>query len=115
MADPVPLSSSLDGVVRALHGTDRVQLGGVFGRWDDAVGRDLASHVRPIKLDRRVLVVEAADAAWATQVKFLADTVVQRLATVAGVEVDRIEVRVAAPSRSGGAGRDRTLRGSPGP
>jgi predicted nucleic acid-binding Zn ribbon protein len=95
MADPVPLTQSLDSVMRSLRGADRIQLGGLFGRWDEAVGETVAAHVRPIKLDRGVLLVEADDPAWATQVKFLADTIVERLHDVAGVEVDTVEVRVA--------------------
>lgn len=95
MADPVPLSQSLDSVMRSLRGADRVQLGGLFGRWDEAVGEAVAAHVQPIKLDHGVLLVEADDPAWATQVKFLADTIVERLFDVAGVEVRSVEVRVA--------------------
>lgn len=94
MADPVPISESLDSVMRSLRGTDRIQIGGVFGRWDDAVGPAVAAHVRPVRLDERVLTVEADDPAWATQVKFLSATITARLAEVAGVVVDRIDVRV---------------------
>jgi predicted nucleic acid-binding Zn ribbon protein len=97
MADPVPLAHSLDGVLRSLRGADRIQIGGVFGRWVDAVGEHLAAHVRPVKLDRDVLVVEADDPAWATQTRFLADTIIDRLAEVARVRVTRVEVRVAGP------------------
>lgn len=95
MPEPVPLSRSLDGLMRSLRGADRIQIGGVFGRWTDAVGEHLASHVRPVKLDDDVLLVEADDPAWATQAKFLADTIRARLAEVAGVRVERLEVRVA--------------------
>ncbi len=95
MTDPVPITASLDGVMRSLRGGDRRQIGGVFGRWDEAVGEAVAAHVRPVRLDEGVLTVEAEDPAWATEVKFLADTIVQRLATVAGVELQRIEIRVA--------------------
>ena len=93
--EPVPLTSSLDAMMRSLRGTDRIQIGGVFGKWDEAVGPSVAAHLRPVKLDRGVLLVEADEAAWATQAKFLADTIVDRLRTVAGVEIERVEVRVA--------------------
>ena len=93
MNDPVPISHSLDGVVKSLRGPSRRAVSGVFGRWSDAVGEQVAEHVRPLKLDERVLVVEVDDPAWATQVKFLTPTIIERLAAVAGVEVDRIEVR----------------------
>ena len=92
--DPVPISRSLDSIMKSLRGTDRIQIGGVFGRWDDAVGPAVAAHVRPVRLDQGVLTVEADEPAWATQVKFLAGTITTRLAEVANVEIERIEVRV---------------------
>jgi predicted nucleic acid-binding Zn ribbon protein len=94
MNEPVPISDSLDGVVRSLRGPSRKAVGGVFGRWADAVGEQIADHVRPLKLDEGVLVVEVDDPAWATQVKFLVPTIIERLREVAGVEIERVEVRV---------------------
>lgn len=98
MAEPVPITTSLDGIMRSLRGTDRIQIGGVFGRWEDAVGETVAAHVRPVRLDNGVLTVEADEPAWATQVKFLAGTITTRLADVAGVQIERVEVRVARGS-----------------
>ena len=95
MADPVPLSESLDHMMRSLRGADRRQLSGVFGRWVDAVGQDLAQHVRPLKVDGGVLTVGVEDAAWATQVAFVSATIIERLREVAQVEIERVEVRVA--------------------
>jgi predicted nucleic acid-binding Zn ribbon protein len=94
MNDPIPISDSLDGVVRSLRGPSRSAVGGVFGRWPEAVGEQIAEHVRPLKLDDRALVVEVDDPAWATQVRFLVPTIIERLREVAGVEIDRVEVRV---------------------
>ena len=71
MAEPVPITTSLDGIMKSLRGTDRIQIGGVFGRWDDAVGANVAAHVRPVRLDNGVLTVEADEPAWATQVNWL--------------------------------------------
>ncbi len=82
-------------MMRSLRGTDRIQIGGVFGRWYDAVGETVAAHVRPVRLEDGVLTVEADDPAWATQVKFLAGTITSRLREVAAVQVERVEVRVA--------------------
>jgi predicted nucleic acid-binding Zn ribbon protein len=95
VAEPIPITASLDGIMKSLRGTDRIQIGGVFGKWDDAVGPTVAAHVRPVRLDQNVLTVEADDPAWATQVKFLTGTITTRLAEVANVQVERIEVRVA--------------------
>ena len=57
VSDPVPISRSLDSIMKSLRGTDRIQIGGVFGRWDDAVGPAVAAHVRPVRLDQGVLTV----------------------------------------------------------
>ncbi len=92
--DPVPISSSLDDLVRSLRGPSRESVGGLFGRWDEAVGDQVAQHVKPLKLDQGVLVVEVDDPAWATQVKFLTPMITERLQHVANVRVDRIDVRV---------------------
>ena len=93
-SDPIPLSSSLDAVVKSLRGPSRAAVGGVFGRWVEAVGDQIAAHVQPVRLDGDALLVEVDDPAWATQVKLLTATIIERLTTVAGVTVTRIDVRV---------------------
>jgi predicted nucleic acid-binding Zn ribbon protein len=99
----VPIGESLNSVVRSLRNesTDAVsasqmasQMGGVFGRWAEAVGDAVANHVKPVKLDGTKLVVEVDDPAWATQLRFLETTLKQRLLEVAGATVDTIEARV---------------------
>jgi predicted nucleic acid-binding Zn ribbon protein len=94
--DPVPLSDALEGVLRSLRGgAGRAEVRGVFGQWDEAVGDAIAAHVRPVRLERGVLLVEVDDPSWATQVRILLDEIRSRLATVTGVVVERIEIRVA--------------------
>ena len=91
VSDPVPISRSLDSIMKSLRGTDRIQIGGVFGH---RAHLELLHDVRPVRLDQGVLTVEADEPAWATQVKFLAATISARLAEVAGVDIERIDVRV---------------------
>ena len=101
--DPVPFGESLDRVVRSLRhdpsdasssGQTASQMGGVFGRWSEAVGDAVAAHVKPVKLDGTKLIVEVDDPAWATQLRFLETTLKQRLLEVAGAVVETIEARV---------------------
>src|SRR4029078_7980030 len=101
--DPVPIGESLDSVVRSLHpeaslaqpsSQSAAQMGGVFGRWSEAVGDAVAEHVTPIKLDGTKLVGEVDDPAWATQLRFLETTLKQRLQDVAGAVIETVEVRV---------------------
>jgi predicted nucleic acid-binding Zn ribbon protein len=101
--DPVPLSESLNGVVRSLRGPDAdpaaavTAMGGVFGRWNDTVGDVVARHVQPVKLDGAKLVVEVDDPAWATQLKFLEANLRERLHEATGAQIDAFEVRVRRP------------------
>jgi predicted nucleic acid-binding Zn ribbon protein len=98
--DPIPLSESLNGVVRSLRGpaataaAGMTAMGGVFGRWNETVGEAIARHVQPIKLDGGKLVVEVDDPAWATQLKFLEANLRERLLESTGARIDSFEVRV---------------------
>jgi predicted nucleic acid-binding Zn ribbon protein len=96
--DPVPLSQSLSGVMRSLRGPDETvgaaAMGGVFGRWAEAVGDVVAAHVQPVKLDGSHLVVEVDDPAWATQLKFLESDLRARLREVTGARIEQFDVRV---------------------
>jgi predicted nucleic acid-binding Zn ribbon protein len=101
--DPVPIGESLDSVVKSLRpetsssqpaSQTAAQMGGVFGRWAEAVGDAVAEHVKPIKLDGTRLVVEVDDPAWATQLRFLEATLKQRLLEVAGATIESVDVRV---------------------
>lgn len=97
--EPVSITDSLGSVIRSLRNdsSDAVsssQIGGVFGRWAEAVGDAVAAHVKPVKLDGTKLVVEVDDPAWATQLRFLETTLKQRLLDVAGATVETIEARV---------------------
>lgn len=105
--DPVPIGDSLNNVVRSLRnetsdsvssspasGQTAKQMGGIFGRWTEAVGDAVAAHVKPVKLDGAKLIVEVDDPAWATQLRFLETTLKQRLLEVAGAEIETIEARV---------------------
>ena len=103
----MPFGESLDRVVRSLHNDTSgsaasaatnsqtaSQMGGVFGRWAEAVGDAVAVHVTPVKLDGSKLVVEVDDPAWATQLRFLEATLKARLLEVAGATIETVEVRV---------------------
>ena len=116
--EPIQLGASLAEVVNGLRPEDRSArgtttartntpmsaLGGVFGRWDEAVGASVAAHVQPVKVDGSLLVVSVDDPAWATQLKFLEGSLRERLLEVTGAVIERIEVRVTRP---GGQAADR--------
>jgi len=59
-------------------GTD-VRVHGVFTRWEQLVGREVAQHCSPEAFADGKLIVRTDSTAWATQVRLLAPTVVRRL------------------------------------
>ncbi|MFI6509807.1 DUF721 domain-containing protein [Streptosporangium sp. NPDC050855] len=82
-----------------------VAVGGVFGRWQEIVGADMAAHTRPETFAEGEVVVIADSTAWATQVRMLAPTLVRRLNEELGDgTVQRVKVRGPqnGPRRNGG-------------
>jgi len=73
----------LDSVVSRLvddHGWDLdLRVHGVFGRWQELVGAEVAQHCTPESFADGRLVVRTDSTAWATQLRLLAPTVVRRL------------------------------------
>jgi predicted nucleic acid-binding Zn ribbon protein len=94
--EPMPLNSSLDQVLKGLRGagTQARSMGSLFSRWAEAVGPVIADHARPVKFDGDHLLVEVDEPAWATQLRFLESDVIERLRSIAGLEVSRFDIRV---------------------
>ena len=67
--------------------------------WEAAVGPRIAARTEPIRLERRVLLVRAATAAWASELSLLGESIVERL-RARGVVLDavRFTVGTVAPS-----------------
>ena len=109
--DPQPLSTALDGLLRDQGWRLAAAVGSVFGRWDQLVGPDVAAHTRPERFSDGELLVIADSAAWATQVRLLAATLVRALnAELGHGTVTRVVVRGPAPPRRMGPLRVRGTR-----
>lgn len=77
--DPQMLDAAMGRLI-ANHGWEldlRVQ--GVFGRWAELVGSEIADHCTPESFEEGRLVVRTDSTAWATQLKLLTPSVVRRL------------------------------------
>lgn len=92
--DPEPFGRAIRDLL-ADRGWERsVAVGGVFGRWPEIVGVDLAAHTRPEAFEDGEVIVAADSTAWATQVRLLASTLVRRLNEELGDgTVKRVKVR----------------------
>ncbi|NIR37568.1 MAG: DUF721 domain-containing protein [Actinobacteria bacterium] len=93
---PERLGRVLDRLLGSLRAPTTDVLDTVFSRWAEIVGPDVAAHARPIAVEGSTLTVEADDPAWASELRWLENEVVARLAEVAGTDrISRVFVRVA--------------------
>jgi predicted nucleic acid-binding Zn ribbon protein len=77
--DPQPLDATVGRIVDD-HGWDlNLRVQGVFARWAEIVGSEIAAHTTPETFADGKLVVRTDSTAWATQLKLLAPSVVRRL------------------------------------
>ncbi len=77
--DPQQLGSELDRLIDDRGWALDLRVRGVFARWTEIVGPEIGAHSTPETLTDGTLVVRTDSTAWATQLRLLAGTVLQRL------------------------------------
>lgn len=91
---PRRLGDLVGRYVQRAVGVDVPAARDIFTHWAEFVGEQVAPHVTPVRLEKRVLTVEVVDNAWATQMTFLESQLLTTLREHAGDVVDAINVRV---------------------
>lgn len=91
--DPQPIAGLVARLVDDRGWELDLRVRGLFARWEDLVGAEVADHCRPESFADGRLFVRADSTAWATQLRLLAPALVRRLnddlgaGTVTAVEV----------------------------
>jgi predicted nucleic acid-binding Zn ribbon protein len=112
---PVHVGTSVERVLRHLGAPTSDALETVFGRWATLVGPKIAAHAAPIGVATGRLTVRADDPAWANQLRWLEQELLDRLASALGPGVvTAIDVRVG-PADAGRPGYQRPARRRSGP
>ena len=98
MADEaVPVGRALERLLGGLNAPSSDVLAVVFGRWDEVVGPAAARHCRPLAIEGERLVVVAFDPVWASELRWLAASVIDRINEMSGEQRLRsMSVRVEA-------------------
>src|SRR5688572_29918417 len=102
--DPAKFSDVLARLVKTRGWERPAAEATLFGSWPQVVGPDIASHSRPLSLDNGELTIEAESAAWATQLRLLQSSILNRIgATVGHNLVTTLRIHgPAAPARGKG-------------
>ena len=87
--DPAALGDSLSALVSERQWEDALRTAGIPARWEQIVGADIAAHCRPERLEGDTLTCVAESTAWATQIRMLSRTILDRLAVEVGKDVVR--------------------------
>jgi predicted nucleic acid-binding Zn ribbon protein len=113
--DPQLFGRAIRELLAARGWEQPIAVGGVFGRWNEIVGPDLAAHTTPETFADGEVTVVADSTAWATQVRLLAPMLLRRLNEELGDgTVKRVKVRGPQAGPGGGGGGLR-VRGGRGP
>src|SRR5262245_50847160 len=100
---PAPVTAALDAIRREYRLPEPSELDAVTEAWAGLVGDALARHSRPQSLRGGVLVVVADAAAWAGQLRYLDQVLVERIAAeLPAVTVREVRVTVAREHGSRG-------------
>lgn len=83
-------------------------LSGIFARWQELVGEEIAAHAAPRSLRDGILVVEVDQPAWAAQLGFLSAQLLSKFEAAVGPgEVLDIRFRVVGPGTAPGRRKPR--------
>jgi len=77
--DPQLLGAMVDKLVGDQGWALELRMRGVFARWPELVGDEVAAHTTPETFTDGKLVVRTDSTAWATQLTYLVPTVLRRL------------------------------------
>jgi predicted nucleic acid-binding Zn ribbon protein len=100
--DPVSLGSVIDGLMAEQVFSRGMPVASLASRWVGVVGERLAEQTEPLALDSGVLTVGAANGAWASQVRFMADEVKRRANEALGNDAVRLVTVIVRNRRSQG-------------
>ena len=96
--DPQPLGALLGKLVKTRGWRKPAAHAGLFARWAELVGPEVAAHCRPVSCNDGELVVEAESATWAVQLRLFKPQMLDRLSSAVGPSVVS-RIRIQAPTQ----------------
>lgn len=95
---PRPLGDVMAGIVGQRGWSERLRAARIHDLWPEVAGPDVARHAVPVRLAGGVLVLEVADPAWATQLRYLVPQLVEGANRALGEPLVRdVVIRMRGP------------------
>ncbi len=77
--DPVLIGDQFEQLLGERGWQVDIAAGSVMGRWPSIVGPGVAGHSQPVGFQDGILTVRAESTAWATQLRYMASQLIQRI------------------------------------
>src|SRR3954469_13727271 len=85
--DPALLGHAVDELIRDRQWAKTLRSAGILTRWEHIVGAEVAGHCRPVSLEGGRLSCVAESTAWATQIRLLSASLLDRIAAELGTGI----------------------------
>lgn len=108
--DPQGLGNVFNRMVKERGWTSPVAVGSVISRWDELVGADIGAHCRPESFQDTAVQVRCDSTAWATQLRLLSTSLLQRFEAELGPGVVT-KIQVLGPAAPNWRKGYRTVKG----
>jgi len=95
--DPLTAAASLDALIKDFKWSTELGEAELFNSWSKIVGEDTAAKSSPETLEKGVLTVRCASTAWATQLRLMQGTIMERL-TADFPDLEIVEIRLLGPA-----------------
>ena len=113
--EAIPVRGMLLDAAQRLGLPHPLETARIFGSWREMVGDQVAARCQPAGLGHGVLKVQAANPAWAHELRYLAPEVIRRVnATLGPGVVKELKVVVGQPDPGWDSGSEGAAAGSPG-
>lgn len=95
--DPLTAGASLDALIKDFKWTNELGEAELFTSWAKIVGEDTAAKSTPEVLENGVLTVRCSSTAWATQLRLMQETILDRLKSEFP-DLEILEIRLLGPA-----------------
>ena len=90
------MQAGLERVMTHLGAPKTAIVESVFAHWDDLVGDVIGAHARPVSITDGTLLIEVDEAAWLSELRWMADELQRQLAERLDTnEINKISVQLA--------------------